>query len=117
MDLTFAFRENHDNFAGPSVGGAFNFFSKYSINGPLEMRQNVNSITLQTGGHKYLLIGFDNTMSIGLWCLTNRFGHFPLSFSTSSYSGKSLKDIFLEYYSLSTNLCEHLHTRHGKNSK
>ncbi|XP_057471935.1 putative metallophosphoesterase At3g03305 [Actinidia eriantha] len=44
------------------------------------------------------------------------FGHFPLSFSAAAYSGKTLKDIFLEH-SLSAYLCGHLHTSFGKNLK
>lgn len=44
------------------------------------------------------------------------FGHFPLSFSASSNSGRSLKDIFLKH-SLSAYICGHLHTRFGKNLK
>ncbi|XP_052200055.1 putative metallophosphoesterase At3g03305 [Diospyros lotus] len=44
------------------------------------------------------------------------FGHFPLSFSADSCSGKSLKDIFLKH-SISAYLCGHLHTRFGKNLK
>ncbi|KAI6684312.1 hypothetical protein NL676_030225 [Syzygium grande] len=44
------------------------------------------------------------------------FGHFPLSFSATSSSGKSLRDIFLKH-SLSAYLCGHLHTRFGKNLK
>lgn len=44
------------------------------------------------------------------------FGHFPLSFSTSTYSGKTLKDTLLNH-SLSAYLCGHLHARFGKNLK
>ncbi|KAL6565265.1 hypothetical protein OROGR_002216 [Orobanche gracilis] len=44
------------------------------------------------------------------------FGHFPLSFSASSKSGKTLKDIFIAH-SLSAYLCGHLHTKFGKNLK
>lgn len=44
------------------------------------------------------------------------FGHFPLSFSAASSSGKSLRDIFLKH-SLSAYLCGHLHTKFGKNLK
>jgi hypothetical protein len=44
------------------------------------------------------------------------FGHFPLPFSASSNSRKSLKDIFLNH-SLSAYLCGHLHTRFGNNLK
>lgn len=44
------------------------------------------------------------------------FGHFPLSFSAPSESGKTLKDTFLRH-SLSAYLCGHLHTKFGKNLK
>lgn len=44
------------------------------------------------------------------------FGHFPLSFSSVSESGKSLKDVFLKH-SLSAYLCGHLHTKFGRNLK
>lgn len=44
------------------------------------------------------------------------FGHFPLSFSATSESGRTLKDIFLKH-SISAYLCGHLHTRFGKNLK
>ncbi|KAI8556016.1 hypothetical protein RHMOL_Rhmol05G0220200 [Rhododendron molle] len=44
------------------------------------------------------------------------FGHFPLSFSAASDSGKTLRDIFLKH-SLSAYLCGHLHTKFGKNLK
>lgn len=44
------------------------------------------------------------------------FGHFPLSFSSASESGKTLKEIFLKH-SISAYLCGHLHTKFGKNLK
>lgn len=44
------------------------------------------------------------------------FGHFPLSFSASSSSGRSLQDIFLKH-SVSAYLCGHLHERFGNNLK
>lgn len=44
------------------------------------------------------------------------FGHFPLSFSAASESGRTLKDVFLKH-SLSAYLCGHLHTTFGKNLK
>lgn len=44
------------------------------------------------------------------------FGHFPLSFSAPSGSGRTLEDVFLKH-STSTYLCGHLHTRFGKNLK
>ncbi|EAY76803.1 hypothetical protein OsI_04761 [Oryza sativa Indica Group] len=44
------------------------------------------------------------------------FGHFPMSFSTLTESGQSIKDVFLKH-SLAAYLCGHLHTRFGKNLK
>lgn len=44
------------------------------------------------------------------------FGHFPLSFTATTDTGKSLKDVFLKH-SISAYLCGHLHTRFGKNLK
>ncbi|CAA6663945.1 unnamed protein product [Spirodela intermedia] len=44
------------------------------------------------------------------------FGHFPLSFSSVSDSGRSLKDFFLKH-SLAAYLCGHLHARFGENLK
>jgi len=44
------------------------------------------------------------------------FGHFPLSFSAASESGRTLKDIFLKH-SISAYLCGHLHTKFGQNLK
>ncbi|CAI8613306.1 unnamed protein product [Vicia faba] len=44
------------------------------------------------------------------------FGHFPLSFSAASSSGRTLKDVFLKH-SISAYLCGHLHSRFGKNLK
>ncbi|KAK6136373.1 hypothetical protein DH2020_029863 [Rehmannia glutinosa] len=44
------------------------------------------------------------------------FGHFPVSFSAASESGKTLQDIFTTH-SVSAYLCGHLHTKFGKNLK
>lgn len=145
--IFYDLRGNHDNFGVPLVGGLFDFFSKYSINGQLRRRENVNSVTIQTGESKNLFVSLDSTMHVGVRGPTNlfghptnqllneleaelsqwdtqqtklvtkiAFGHFPLSFSAFSESGKSLKDVFLKH-SLSSYLCGHLHTRFGKNLK
>lgn len=45
--IFFDLRGNHDKFGVPAVGGSFDFFSNYSINGKLGRSQNVNSVTLQ----------------------------------------------------------------------
>ncbi|XP_077227383.1 calcineurin-like metallo-phosphoesterase superfamily protein [Tasmannia lanceolata] len=145
--IFYDLRGNHDSFGVPVVGGSFDFFQKYSINGGLRRTGNVHSVTLQGGGSKHLFVGFDSTMDVGLRGPTNlfghptdemladldselaqwdsqtmesitkiSFGHFPLSFSASSDSGKNLKDVFLKH-SISAYLCGHLHTRFGKNLK
>ncbi|KAG4922541.1 hypothetical protein JHK82_051514 [Glycine max] len=44
------------------------------------------------------------------------FGHFPLSFSAPSSSGRTLEDVFLKH-SISAYLCGHLHTKFGMNLK
>ncbi|RYR16576.1 hypothetical protein Ahy_B04g073623 isoform F [Arachis hypogaea] len=44
------------------------------------------------------------------------FGHFPLSFSAPSGSGRTLEDVFLKH-SISAYLCGHLHIKFGKNLK
>lgn len=44
------------------------------------------------------------------------FGHFPLSFSAPSISGRTLEDVFLKH-SISAYLCGHLHTGFGVNLK
>nr|KJB19208.1 hypothetical protein B456_003G088600 [Gossypium raimondii] len=148
-NIFYDLRGNHDNFGVPVIGGSLDFYSKYSINGQLGRSGHVNSVTLtlQAGKRKYLFVGLDSTMSVGLRGPTNlfghptdqllaevdlelsqwdsqplkpaskiSFGHFPLSFSASSQSGKTLKDIFLKH-SLSAYVCGHLHSRFGKNLK
>ncbi|KAJ1443587.1 Metallo-dependent phosphatase-like [Sesbania bispinosa] len=145
--LFFDLRGNHDNFGVPVVGGSFDFFSKYSINGQLGRNGSVNSVTLETQERKHLFVGIDTTMSAGLRGPTNlfghptdqllrdldlelshwdsqsekpvtkiSFGHFPLSFSAPSSSGRTLEDVFLKH-SISAYLCGHLHTKFGKNLK
>ncbi|OAY69196.1 putative metallophosphoesterase [Ananas comosus] len=146
--IFFDVRGNHDNFGVPEVGGAYDFYGKYSINSRLGRVGNVQSVVLQNNGWKHLFVGFDSTMDIGLRGPTNlfghptdqllvdidhalsqwddkfikspvtkiAFGHFPLSFSASADTGRTLKDVFLKH-SLSAYLCGHLHTRFGKNLK
>lgn len=53
--LFFDLRGNHDNFGVPVVGGSFDFFSKYSINGQLGRNGSVNSITLEVSAALHLL--------------------------------------------------------------
>lgn len=145
--IFYDLRGNHDNFGVPAIGGAFDFFSNYSITGQLERSQSVNSVTLQTSKRNLLFVSFDSTMSIGLRGPTNLFGHPTDQLLTElnshlsqwdSTSIKSLTKIVFGHFPLSFSapshskktlkdiflehsitayLCGHLHTRFGKNLK
>lgn len=45
--IFFDVRGNHDNFGVPEVGGAYDFYGKYSINSRLGRVGNVQSVALQ----------------------------------------------------------------------
>ncbi|PNX74933.1 metallophosphoesterase at3g03305-like protein [Trifolium pratense] len=45
--LFYDLRGNHDSFGVPVIGGSFDFFSKYSINGQLGRNGSVSSVTLE----------------------------------------------------------------------
>ncbi|XP_042381320.1 putative metallophosphoesterase At3g03305 [Zingiber officinale] len=140
-DIFYDLRGNHDCFGVPKAGGAYDYYHKYSINARTGRKGNVQSITLQNGRWRHLFVGFDSTMETSLRGPTNvfghptdkllvdidlelsqwdaeslvtkiSFGHFPLSFSTLTDAGKSLRDVFLKH-SLSAYLCGHLHTKFG----
>lgn len=55
-NIFYDLRGNHDNFGVPVVGGSFDFFSKYSINGQLGRSGKVNSVTLQVSRFPLYLI-------------------------------------------------------------
>ncbi|KAL8213993.1 hypothetical protein R6Q57_003442 [Mikania cordata] len=143
--IFYDLRGNHDNFGVSTLGGAFDFFSNYSITGKLG-RTSVNSVTLQTSRRNLLFVSLDST-STGLRGPTNLFGHptdqllnelnshlsqwdstsskmltkiavghFPLSFSAPTNFKRNLKQIFLNQ-SLNAYLCGHLHIKFGKNLK
>lgn len=50
-------RGNHDNFGVPAIGGSFDFYHNYSINGRLKRYGNVQSVTLQVSSLS--LVGLD----------------------------------------------------------
>lgn len=145
--IFYDLRGNHDNFGVPIIGGSFDFFSNYSINGQFGRKGNVNSVTLETGDRKHVFVGLDSTMSTGLRGPTNLFGH-PTDQLLSqidsqlsqwdSQKGKSITKISFGHFplsfsafsesqkslrdvflkhSVSAYLCGHLHTRFGKNLK
>ncbi|KAK9056464.1 hypothetical protein SSX86_023825 [Deinandra increscens subsp. villosa] len=146
-NIFYDLRGNHDNFGVPTVGGAFDFFSNYSITGQLGRSQSVNSVTLQTSSRNHLFVSLDSTMATGLRGPTNLFGHptdqllTELSSHLSQWdstSAKILTKIVFGHFPLSfsapTNskknlkqiflnqsitayLCGHLHSKFGKNLK
>ncbi|KAF5203070.1 Transmembrane protein [Thalictrum thalictroides] len=145
--IFYDLRGNHDKFGVPTVGGPFDFFSVYSVNGQQRRKGNVHSITLEKGGRKHLFVGFDSAMAIGLRGPTNLFGHptdqlladigIELSQWDSQSSNPVTKIAFGHFplsftaptesgntlkdvflnHSLSAYLCGHLHSRFGKNLK
>ncbi|CAI0542269.1 unnamed protein product [Linum tenue] len=146
-NIFYDLRGNHDSFGVPVVGGSFDFFSNYSINGQLKRTGRVNSVTLETAKYKHLFVGLDTTMPIGLRGPTNLFGHptdellaeldsqlsqwdsqpgkpvikIPFGHFPLSFSALSQSQRSLEdiflKHSVSAYLCGHLHTRFGKNLK
>ena len=52
--LFYDLRGNHDNFGVPSVNSSVDFFSKYSINGKVARKDNINTITLEVGVSLYV---------------------------------------------------------------
>ncbi|CAN1145459.1 Putative metallophosphoesterase At3g03305 [Linum perenne] len=145
--IFYDLRGNHDSFGVPAVGGSFDFFSNYSINGQLNRTGKVNSVTLETLRYKLLFVGLDTAMSTGLRGPTNLFGHptddllnevdsqlsqwdsqpgkpvikIPFGHFPLSFSALSQSKRSLEdiflKHSVSAYLCGHLHTRFGKNLK
>ncbi|XP_071710994.1 putative metallophosphoesterase At3g03305 [Rutidosis leptorrhynchoides] len=146
-NLFYDLRGNHDNFGVPVIGGAFDYFSNYSITGQLGRSQSVNSVTLQTSNRNVLFVSVDTTMSAGLRGPTNLFGHptdellKDLSSHLSQWGStptKPLTKIAFGHFPLSFSvpsnskktlkdiflensitayLCGHLHSRFGKNLK
>ncbi|KAG9454997.1 hypothetical protein H6P81_007901 [Aristolochia fimbriata] len=71
----FDIRGNHDKYGVPYVGSELDFFSKYSISSQLGRVGTVQSISLMGSNWKYLFLGIDDTMNIGLRGPSNLFGH------------------------------------------
>lgn len=57
-NVFYDLRGNHDIFGVPAIGGSFDFYSKYSINGQLKRSGLVNSVTIQVCYRSYLLASF-----------------------------------------------------------
>ncbi|TVU39676.1 hypothetical protein EJB05_13108, partial [Eragrostis curvula] len=73
-EIFYDLRGNHDSYGVPEVGGTFDFYQKHSINAKLGRTGTVQSLTLQNSGNKYLFVGFDSAMGVGLRSPTNIFG-------------------------------------------
>eukprot|EP01018_Ginkgo_biloba_P006019 Gb_41602 [translate_table: standard] len=140
----FDVRGNHDKYGVPYVGSYWDFFSQYSISAQLNRTSTIQSITLMVQNWKYLFVGVDDSMSIGLRGPSNLFGHpsnsriqkvdselglwdsesgepvakivfghFPMSFTASTETGKRYEDIFAKH-SVTAYICGHLHAKFGK---
>lgn len=141
----FDIRGNHDKYGVPSVRSNLDFFSYYSISSQLNRCNTIQSISLMGRNWKYLIIGIDDSMSVGIRGPTNLFGHpsdnqlnalevelqhsnflhpqlqtcklvfghFPISFTTSSESGKTYESIFAKQ-DVSAYICGHLHAKFSK---
>ncbi|URE32907.1 Ser Thr protein phosphatase family protein [Musa troglodytarum] len=71
----FDIRGNHDKYGVPYVGHELDFFSTYSVSSQLGRLSTVQSISLVGDDRKYLFIGIDDTLSIGIRGPSNLFGH------------------------------------------
>ncbi|KAJ4820055.1 Transmembrane protein 62 [Rhynchospora pubera] len=71
----FDIRGNHDTYGVPYVSHELDYFSKYSINAELNRTADIYSISLLTNDTRYLFLGIDDSMQIGIRRPTNLFGH------------------------------------------
>ncbi|XP_068660207.1 putative metallophosphoesterase At3g03305 [Aristolochia californica] len=71
----FDIRGNHDKYGVPFVRSELDFFSKYSISSQLGRLGTIQSISLMGSNWKYLFLGLDDSMTIGLRGPSNLFGH------------------------------------------
>ncbi|RRT45034.1 hypothetical protein B296_00034112 [Ensete ventricosum] len=71
----FDIRGNHDKYGVPYVGHELDFFSTYSVSSQLGRLSTVQSISLVGDDRKYIFIGIDDTLSIGIRGPSNLFGH------------------------------------------
>eukprot|EP00268_Persea_americana_P025799 TRINITY_DN2516_c2_g1_i1.p1 TRINITY_DN2516_c2_g1~~TRINITY_DN2516_c2_g1_i1.p1 ORF type:complete len:719 (+),score=94.54 TRINITY_DN2516_c2_g1_i1:137-2293(+) len=140
----FDIRGNHDKYGVPHVGHKLDFFSNYSISSQLNRLSTIHSISLVGKEWKYVFLGIDDSLNIGLRGPTNLFGHpsdkriesveseleywdsHPYALVTKvafghfpmSFIASSEKGRRYESafarYSVSTYLCGHLHAKFSK---
>ncbi|CAL4913649.1 unnamed protein product [Urochloa decumbens] len=139
----FDIRGNHDTYGVPYRGGKLDFFSTYSVNSQLKRLSTISSILLQGDrSYQFLGIDDTMSVGIRypanlfghptdkmieavnseLQYWTNHsnvpvtkvvFGHFPMSFATSSEKGQRYESVFARQ-SVSAYLCGHLHAKVSK---
>uniref|UniRef100_A0A0D9VS52 Uncharacterized protein n=1 Tax=Leersia perrieri TaxID=77586 RepID=A0A0D9VS52_9ORYZ len=139
----FDIRGNHDTYGVPYRGGKLDFFSTYSVNSQLDRLSTINSILFQghrnylfLGIDDTMRIGirypanlfghptdkrieavnselqyWSNNSNIPITKVV--FGHYPMSFTTSSEKGQRYENIFGKQ-SISAYLCGHLHAKVSK---
>ncbi|KAG0447717.1 hypothetical protein HPP92_028187 [Vanilla planifolia] len=71
----FDIQGNHDKYGVPFVGSSLDFFSTHSISSQFNRLGTIQSISLEGGDRKYLFLGIDDTMSVGIRGPSNLFGH------------------------------------------
>ncbi|XP_066165212.1 putative metallophosphoesterase At3g03305 isoform X3 [Oryza sativa Japonica Group] len=139
----FDIRGNHDTYGVPYRGGKLDFFSTYSVNSQLDRLSTISSILLQgrrnylfLGIDDTMSIGIRypanlfghptdkriDAVNSELQYWSNHsnvpitkvvFGHYPMSFTTSSQKGQRYESIFAKQ-SISAYLCGHLHAKISK---
>ncbi|CAH8259179.1 unnamed protein product [Arabidopsis lyrata] len=67
--IFYDLRGNHDIFGVPAVGSSVDFFPKYSINGQMERKGNVNTITVEKQYTLKKFIAKKRPITLVLWIL------------------------------------------------
>ncbi|KAL5217355.1 hypothetical protein ABZP36_018039 [Zizania latifolia] len=139
----FDIRGNHDTYGVPYRGGELDFFSTYSVNSQLDRSSIISSILLQgdrnylflgiddtmSVGIRYPANLFGHPTDKRIEAVNSElqywsnhsnvpitkvvYGHFPMSFTTSSENGQRYESIFAKQ-SVSAYLCGHLHAKVSK---
>ncbi|ERM94106.1 putative metallophosphoesterase At3g03305 isoform X1 [Amborella trichopoda] len=68
-------RGNHDKYGVPYVGGHLDFFSRYSLSSQSNRLNTIQSMALVAKDRKYVFLGIDDSMNIGIRGPSNLFGH------------------------------------------
>uniref|UniRef100_A0ACD5X003 Uncharacterized protein n=1 Tax=Avena sativa TaxID=4498 RepID=A0ACD5X003_AVESA len=139
----FDIRGNHDTYGVPYRGSKLDFFSTYSVSSQLDRLSTINSILLQgdrnylflgiddtmSVGIRYPSNLFGNptdkrieavNSELQYWTSHSNvpitkvvFGHFPMSFTSSSEGGQRYENVFARQ-SIAAYLCGHLHAKVSK---